>query len=86
MKVLRQSRKRVFGSLIIAPMLYAVFALLASTPARSQAGCTLVSCSSDAATCHEEGAGVGVCCLVCYNYDCPSGPVSSCHQECGAQC
>ncbi len=85
------SPRGVFGALILAPMLYAGVALVASTPARA-AGvsgevCQLDSCSSDAQTCHEEGGGVGVCCLVCYNYVCLDGSTySQCRTECGAQC
>ncbi len=78
-------RRGVFGTLIAAPMLYAVFALLASSPAHSQTGCTLLSCQVDITTCHFE-QGVGDCCLTCYNYDCPGGVVTTCRQECGAQC
>lgn len=84
--MLQQSWQRLFSALIIAPMLYAVFVLVASTPARSQAGCQLVSCSFDEASCHLE-AGTGWCCLVCYNYECPDGTTpSQCRTECGAQC
>jgi len=87
LRMLPRSRKGVFGTLIIAPMLYAVFALLASTPAHSQAGCQLASCSYDQTTCYYESGGVGECCFVCYNYSCPNGSsYSQCRRECGAQC
>jgi hypothetical protein len=86
-RALQQSGKGLFGTLIIGPMLYAVFALLVSTPARSQAGCQLVTCSFDQTTCYEESGGVGTCCLVCYTYSCPDGTFyNRCRTECGAQC
>jgi hypothetical protein len=86
-RLLQQSGRGVFGTLMIAFMLYAVFALLASIPARSQAGCQLESCTVDETTCYLESGGVGVCCYVCRNYLCPNGSeVSNCRTECGAQC
>ncbi len=86
-RTLHQSRKGVLGALVLAPLLYAVVALVRPTPAFAASACELVSCSSDAATCHEEGAGVGVCCQVCYNYACDDGTTySQCRIECGAQC
>ncbi len=85
------SPRGVFGALILAPMLYAGFALVASTPARaagvSGEACRLVSCSFDETTCHLQGGGVGVCCIVCYGYECDDGTTpSQCRTECGAQC
>jgi hypothetical protein len=85
-RILQQSGMGVFGTLIIASMLYAVFVLLATTPARAQS-CELVSCQVDQTTCHQESGGVGDCCIVCYNYSCPDGTTySQCREECGAQC
>jgi hypothetical protein len=84
-RILQQSGRGVFGTLIIASMLYAVFAL-ATTPARAQS-CELVSCTIDDASCYTESGGVGLCCYVCYNYSCPNGTTySQCRTECGAQC
>ncbi len=87
LRVLQQSRKGMLGTLIIAPVVYATFALLASTLARSQTGCQLASCSYDDTSCYYVSGGVGECCYVCYNYSCPDGSsYSQCRTECGAQC
>ncbi len=91
LKRVRTSPRGVFGALILAPMLYAGFALVASTPARaagvSDQACHIESCTVDENTCHEECCGVGFCCLACYNYVCDDGTIySQCRQECGAQC
>jgi hypothetical protein len=86
-RVLMQSRNRVLGTLIIAPMLYAMFALIASAPARSQTGCSLVSCQYEDQDCYYESGGVGVCCYVCRTYSCPDGSTQTrCRTECGVQC
>ncbi len=90
LKRVRTSPRGVFGALMLAPMLYAGFALVASTPARA-AGvsgevCQLDSCTYDDATCQYNPV-VGFCCLVCYNYVCADGSTySRCRTECGAQC
>jgi hypothetical protein len=81
-----QSGKGFLGTLISGPMLYAIFALLATSPASPQSGCQLISCTYDELTCYYN-QGVGLCCYVCYNYQCPDGSTpSQCRIECGAQC
>ncbi len=85
-----KSPRGVFGALVLAPMLYAGFALLASTPARaagvSNEACHIESCQVDETTCFEE-QGVGVCCDVCDNYICDDGSTfQRCRRECGVQC
>ncbi len=85
-----KSPRGVFGALILAPMLYAGFALVASTPARaagvSGEACHLISCQIEETSCVLD-QGAGVCCFVCYNYECDDGTTySRCQTECGAQC
>ncbi len=89
-RTLHQSRKGVLGTLILAPVLYAVFALVRPTPAFADSECVgaeLASCSFDQTSCYEESGGVGTCCTVCYNYSCRDGSIEShCFIECGVQC
>ncbi len=85
------SPRGVFGALMLAPMLYAGVALVASTPARaagvSGQACHLNSCQYDEVSCQYGGPSVGFCCYVCYNYECDDGTTySRCQTECGAQC
>jgi hypothetical protein len=84
----------VFGALVLAPMLYAGFAL-ASTPAHA-AGVSdkllcinphEISCQVDETSCYFESGGVGTCCDVCHNFECDDGSTfSRCRIECGVQC
>ncbi len=86
----------VFGTFVLVPMLYAGFALVTSTPARAagvsgEALCLHPqfngSCTVYDDTCHLECCGVGVCCDVCYAYDCDDGStIFRCRTECGVQC
>ncbi len=85
-RALPNSRKGVFGALILAPMLYAAFVLLAPTPAWAAFACHIESCEVDDTTCHFE-QGVGYCCEVCDNYICDDGTTfQRCRIECGVQC
>ncbi len=82
------SPRGVFGALILAPMLYAGFALVASTPARaagvSKEACHAVSCTIDESECWM--SPVGVCCSVCINYECDDGATYAlCHTACGSE-
>ncbi len=80
-----KSVRGVVGTLILAPMLYAGFALVASTPARaagvSKEACHIVSCTIDESECFE--SPVGICCSVCDNYECDDGAsYSLCRTAC----
>ncbi len=90
MRVLRKmvptSPRRIFGALILAPMLYAGAALVATTPARAAEAsneiCTLNSTSMDESSCFKNSSGQ-VCCTVCDNYVCLDGTTfSKCRRQC----
>ncbi len=86
LKRVRTSPRGVFGALILAPMLYAGVALVASTPARAAEAsneiCQLESTSMDESSCFKNSSGQ-VCCTVCDNYVCLDGTIfSKCRRQC----
>ncbi len=81
-----RSPRSVFGALVLAPMLYAGAALVATTPARAAEAsneiCTLNSTTIDESSCFKNSSGQ-VCCTVCDNYLCSDGTFySKCRRQC----
>jgi hypothetical protein len=91
-KLVPKSPRGVFGTLILAPMLYAGF-VLASTPAHAARvsdkllcmNPTQISCQSG--DCYLGDPGTGECCTVIRTYECSNGgTIAQEVTECGAQC